>query len=451
MVLTGRLELIPWFVQQILTALSYMLICYGLRWGEHYGKRILEALFLCIGLPFLGLGINYVMQSENVAFPAVWNCVQGIVLMLYLHLFSNYRRSTKIVLWCSLFAGILAISPMAGQASYLMGELASGWPEAVVRTAVHCLLPLFAVYLSRFNFNEFEKMPRSGLVLILTGDICLSVLAITESIWRVADSRVFMRFLIVYICIFGMILASIYGVYSICREHENTLLLREETQQLEKEKERFHMAEGQMEEIRSLRHDLKNQRSYMRILLKEKRYEELERYFSQSEDEISVPKSYINCGNKSVNVILNMEYAKIDSGIEIDSLLVVPPVLPFQDDEICSVLTNLLDNAIEECRRMREKGSADTRIRLEIYPEANYLYIMCANTTDRSQLSYWKDGIRSTKSDVGQHGYGTQIVARIAEKYDGCAEYTIKDGHFVAKIMMDMLGEQNDSNCNVRR
>lgn len=441
MVFAGKLELIPWFVQQMLSVLSYMIICYGLKWGEGYKKRILETVCLCIGLPFLGLGINYAMQSENTAFPAVWNCVQGIVLLLCLHFFSSYRRSTKIVLWCSLFAGILAISPMSGQASYLMGELASGWPEAVVRTAVYFLLPLLAIYLSRFNFNEFEKMPHSGMVLILTGDISLSVLAITESAWRSSDSKILLRFLIVYICMFGMILASIYGVYSICREHENTLLLREETQQLEKEKERFHMAEGQMEEIRSIRHDLKNQRSYMRILLKEKRYEELERYFSQSEDEISVPKSYVKCGNKSVNVILNMEYAKIDSGIAIDSLLVVPPVLPFQDDEICSVLTNLLDNAIEECRRMRAEGTADTQIRLEIYPEANYLYIMCANTTDRSELSYWKDGIRSTKSDVGQHGYGTQIVARIAEKYDGCAEYTIKDGYFVAKIMMDMLGE----------
>lgn len=445
MALKGKLDLIPWFVQQMLTALSYIIVCHGLNFFE--GKKIWETLLVCSGLPFLGVGINYIIT--NGAFPVVWNCVQGIVLVLCLHFFSNYRKTTKIVLWCSLFAGILAIYPMAGWASRLTGSLVSGWPEGLVRITIYLLIPLLALYLNHFNFNEFEKMPRSGLVLILTGDVALMVLAITESMWTVTDAVVFIRFLIVYICMLCMILASVYGIYSICREHETALILREETQQLEKEKERFHMAEGQMEEIRSIRHDLKNQRSYMRILLKEKRYEELERYFSQSEDEISVPKSYVKCGNKSVNVILNMEYAKIDSGIAIDSLLVVPPVLPFQDDEICSVLTNLLDNAIEECRRMRAEGVADTQIRLEIYPEANYLYIMCANTTDRSELSYWKDGIRSTKSDIRQHGYGTQIVARIAEKYGGCAEYTIKEGYFIAKIMMDMLGERDDSNCNV--
>lgn len=448
MILTGSLELIPWFIQQILTALSYIIVCYGLKWREDSRKKILETICLCIGMPFLGIAINNCI-TPSTAFPVIWNFVQGIVLALYLQFFSKYRKTTKIVLWCSLFAGILAVSPMAGQASYLIGKLASGWPEAAIRMAVYFLIPLFAIYLSRCNFNEFEKIPASGLVVILTGDLSLMILAVTESLWHASDTVVVIRFLVVYICMFGMIVASIYGIYSICREHERTLILREETQQIEKEKERFQMAEGQMEEIRSIRHDLKNQRNYMRILLKEKRYEELERYFAQSEDEISVPKSYVKCGNKSVNVILNMEYAKLDKDISVDSLLVVPPVLPFQDDEICSILTNLLDNAIEECRRMKEEGSADTQIQLEIYPEANYLYIMCANTTDRKELAYWKEGIRSTKSDIRQHGYGTQIVARIAEKYGGCAEYTIKDGYFVAKIMMDMLGEQNDSNCNM--
>ena len=65
---------------------------------------------------------------------------------------------------------------------------------------------------------------------------------------------------------------------------------------------------------------------------------------------------------------------------------------------------------------------------------------MCQNPTSRTALTYWKEGLRSTKEDTAQHGYGTQIVARIAEKYSGWANYEIKDGCFAAKVMMDMTG-----------
>ncbi len=58
-------------------------------------------------------------------------------------------------------------------------------------------------------------------------------------------------------------------VYHFARSRKKPLFLKEQQSQLIKERERFTMAEQQMEEIRSIRHDLKNQRHYMRILLED--------------------------------------------------------------------------------------------------------------------------------------------------------------------------------------
>jgi hypothetical protein len=69
----------------------------------------------------------------------------------------------------------------------------------------------------------------------------------------------------------------------------------------------------------------------------------------------------------------------------------------------------------------------------------SYLYIVCRNSTDRQQLERWNDALRTTKSDERLHGYGTRIVMKTAEKYNGTADYSLKDGTFVAKVMLDTM------------
>ena len=80
-------------------------------------------------------------------------------------------------------------------------------------------------------------------------------------------------------------------------------------------------------------------------------------------------------------------------------------------------------------------------VRLEIYPHQSYLYIRCLNTTDKTAIERRLKGLRTTKRDAELHGYGTQIIAKLAEKYNGLADYTIKDGIFEAKVMLDMTSE----------
>lgn len=321
----------------------------------------------------------------------------------------------------------------------------------MVRVLVYMLAVPLAWYLGTFNFNEFEKFPVAGMLLIMVGDISLVIMTVTSSIWvqEFEAINTHKQLLIAYLCMVAIVMVSIYALYTICKEQEEATLLKEQQSQLIKERERFTMAEQQVEEIRSIRHDLKNQRHYMRILLEEERYEDLKRYFDESQEKVPIPEPYVKCGNNSVNVVLNMEFAKVSKEIKLEHLLVVPPVLPVKDDELCSILTNLIDNAIEECERLLENGFTNLSIRLEIYPQSNFLYIKCQNTTGRDRLKWWHSGILSTKEDKISHGYGTQIVAKIAEKHGGCVDYSIKDGEFIAKVLLDMIGEDENAENSV--
>lgn len=151
----------------------------------------------------------------------------------------------------------------------------------------------------------------------------------------------------------------------------------------------------------------------------------------------------VECGNRSLNVILNMEFAKArKAGVSYTHQLVVPPVLPFSEDDVCAAVTNLLDNAIEECTRLHRAGRKDAVLRIEIYPQKSYLFVQCCNTTDRTRLERSNRGLRTTKGDERFHGYGTRIISKIAEKYNGCAEFGLSEGTFVAKLLLDMTVEE---------
>ena len=81
----------------------------------------------------------------------------------------------------------------------------------------------------------------------------------------------------------------------------------------------------------------------------------------------------------------------------------------------------------------------DVKLSIEIYPKRSYLFIVCRNTTDRKVLERWQRGLRTTKKNPKLHGYGTRIMAKLAEKYNGCAEYSVEDGEFSAMLMLDMM------------
>lgn len=68
--------------------------------------------------------------------------------------------------------------------------------------------------------------------------------------------------------------------------------------------------------------------------------------------------------------------------------------------------------------------------------------MLCRNTTSRTELARFRRGLRTTKGDDRLHGYGTRIISKIAEKYNGCAEFGLSDRMFVAKLLLDMTVEE---------
>lgn len=433
-----------WFLEIAIWALSWAILCHGWPWGaQHSRQRAAELVLLAAAtgagqaaiLLFTGTGLYLLLQIV----------LQGILGGLMLYFRSECHKKALLVMWCSMLAGGFAINSIAGQCSFLVGQfLATGFAEGAVRCAVSLLTIPLARYLHSFSFEESEQVPGSGLRAILIGDASIIAMNVLEVCWANADYRITVIFLVSYIFLLLMILAAMRGMHDMRVEQNEIMELQAERQRLHSERELARVTEDNLEDLRSIRHDLKNQYSYMQILLAQRRYGELEEYFRQSSENL-LPQlgQFIDCGNRVVNTILNMEFAKArKTGVAFTHQLVVPPVLPFGEDDLCAMLTNLLDNAIEECARLGRAGRRDASLRLEIYPQKSYLFVLCRNTTDRTELVRAGRGLRTTKGDDRLHGHGTRIVTKVAEKYNGCAEFALPEGMFVAKLLLDMTVEE---------
>ena len=114
----------------------------------------------------------------------------------------------------------------------------------------------------------------------------------------------------------------------------------------------------------------------------------------------------------------------VDRAINIDSI------------DLCVLLGNILDNGIESCERLDDCSKS---ISLTLRTRESQLAIKCENST---QLEKYEEG-NTSKNDKLAHGFGLNKIKEIADKYDGSAEYLVRDKVFITCITM-----KNDHLCS---
>ena len=407
------------------------------------GRALCELLGLLLTLFLLDI---YVTSRAPLQYPLYWIVAQGAVSCVYVFMHPQDRCRAGLALWCSMYAGSISLAAIGGQLSIVLNTcgVSSAW-QGAARNCLVAMSDLLALYLGGRRLDEYERVPLSGLFMILAGDLCLFLIRWLETRWFTVSYEHAVIFAACYFCVLMLVLLAVYAVDSICREQTRGMQLLAEKQRAESEHDLVRLTQKQLDDLRQLRHDIKNQYACMRILLAERRYDELETYFRHQDSELALLTAPLDCGNRCVSIVLNMERQKAASvGVSLHTKLVVPPVLPFPDDDMCSLLSNLIDNAVEECVRLGESlpQVREEGVSLSINPgnpSSDYLYIETKNPTDRKKLARRTDGLVTTKKDASLHGYGTRIITRIAEKYNGSTFFEAADGVFTARVLLDMM------------
>lgn len=189
------------------------------------------------------------------------------------------------------------------------------------------------------------------------------------------------------------------------------------------------------EETRRQRHEITHHLTLLEGMLSQKQDERAADYIQSLLTEAVALPSDSYSDNMVLNAIAGyyLNAAKSE-GIRVETDIRAKTELPLKDEELCILLTNLLENALEACRAM--PPAQDRFISLGVFSDGEHLHITCENSTDVNAVVSTDGTIHTSKSDAKSHGYGLPAMRRIIEKHYGAMHTSCADGRFTVKITL---------------
>lgn len=189
------------------------------------------------------------------------------------------------------------------------------------------------------------------------------------------------------------------------------------------------------ENLRKIRHDIANHTANAVALIENGKTGDAITLLKSTGGaaEIIIPKYNINTGNNVVDAIISSKAAVCESkGIVFTYHIEPLEEIKIDTVDLSSLLSNLLDNAIEAAEK-----TANGYIKIDIFKYKAY-YDICVENSFMGNDSIVHNGLRllSTKSGDVMHGYGTQIIEDIARKYDGDSTWNADGEIFKSNVLL---------------
>ena len=364
----------------------------------------------------------------------------AVIPVTYIVIFSKGDALHRLVKIFVIVASCLITSEIGRELGMIVGGNSPQLTFAVVfvRSIPTAFMPGVAFALYKFDINRFKNLPIVHLIIT----IVLSVMLITSAVWqnvaRPEDNEI--RGLLVFVSLVELcILVGIYyATYHLIDSRHRITELEVQSTLLSIEKESLLIDEINREELMKIRHDLRNQLSYTKVLLNEGKYQEANQYIESLIDQKEEYLYSFSCSNLVISSIVNLELTKAKIAKKtVRFKVVVPPKLPFEDSDLLSLITNIVDNAIENF----VPASKEDVVNVSIVTQQDYLRITSFNTVEKGTAKA-KPSLKTTKRNRG-HGYGTKIIKNIAKKYDGYVSFEFEEGKFVCDCLINMNHREN--------
>lgn len=235
---------------------------------------------------------------------------------------------------------------------------------------------------------------------------------------------------------FGMVGMNIVVFYLIndilereMKMHENKVFQIQAKNQLEM----YRSISENFDKQKRKTHEYKNQIACIESLLDKKQYSKLDEYVKKISGSLNNEPDAINTNNIIVNAILNTKYQEAEAkGIVFVFKVNDLSELKMKDEDVVTILANLLNNAIEACELCEDKKV----IKFKFVKEDDIIIIAVKNTFNYDVI-YENGEIKSTKtSNVDEHGVGIKNVLKIIDKYDGSYVIEDKDKEFFFSIII---------------
>ncbi len=184
----------------------------------------------------------------------------------------------------------------------------------------------------------------------------------------------------------------------------------------------YQSVQREQRQVRTLRHDMRNHMAVLHGLLERGETARAEEYVGELLGSPALSGGRRICAHQAANAVLSVKLGELERlGIPEDHQVSLPEDLSISDTDLCALLGNALDNAIEACAKA-EKPDVKLRCRLD----KGMLMLIVSNPLAGDE----KNGFETTKTDGKNHGFGLPGMGEIARRLGGSLDTCIKDGRF---------------------
>lgn len=203
---------------------------------------------------------------------------------------------------------------------------------------------------------------------------------------------------------------------------------------LELQKEYYEELLRQDEKMGHFRHDMEAHMTVLQSYCADGVTKEMQEYLDNVIQESAVYEVKEYTGNKGVDAIvrqLNERAEQSQITMKFEGKLPENPMI--KEYDLCTIIANLLKNAIEACEKINEQTKREVAMTTAFYN--SQIYITIKNTV-AEDIVIRNNRLETTKKDKKYHGIGSRNVEQAIKKYNGKLEYQCKDGWFAAEVSL---------------
>ena len=269
--------------------------------------------------------------------------------------------------------------------------------------------PLPALYAAFLVFC----MPKDTAIILMNRIRIISVLAVSISL-------------------LGIFLL-LYEMYRVAKEYTRSSQLDRENQLLAVESRRYMELRSYLEQTRHLRHDFRQHLHVIAGLTEAGQLDELKSYLHQYESELSDARPTL-CANAAVDALAgHYDYEARQQGIHVEWKLELPKLLPLPEADLCTILGNLLENALHASQKL-PPDQRQVKVLAQMLSPA-MMGLMVENRYD-GVLKKQGGVLHSTKHD-GQ-GIGLVSIETAVRKYSGNLTVETDSNVFRANVLLNL-------------
>ena len=417
------------------------------------GKKANLAYILFVAVLFLELSfVNFMVPFEGIG-------IIISILIIYIYSLLNLKGTFMQKMFWSIFVMLLIMGITTVVLSIEGCIIGKGYLDLVIQKDLYrfvgvVVIQIVLFYLTRFMIKRTKKDSTYSLkwnewfVLLIIPVISIFTMSfVSLIIINIEEQLSPMQHIFSILSILGILMTNslVYVLYvNIQKDHAKQLeysILQQAFKSQEKSVEETKIL---YQSVRSIRHDLKQHFQVALTMLHSGKINEAVDYMEKYNDTVlDGISNKVFCDNDVVNYIINSK-SKICSDRHIKIYIYITNEIPeFSDLDLCVLLGNALDNAIEGV-----SGDGNNEIYLELRNVDNFFMISVKNTITNSVLEY-NPNLISTKNEKEVHGLGILSMKEVVQKYNGSIEFYESDNKFCCDMLLDIPDNMQFESKNV--